>query len=63
MKILKKEKGFTLMELLIGLSIIGIILVIIIGSFMDYKETPKKDNQKLKPSVTVEQPLKKDNSL
>ena len=42
LKILKKKKGFSLLEVLVAVSIIGIITAIAIPAFQDYRATASK---------------------
>ena len=58
MKLLKKVKGFTLIELMIVIAIIGICVAIGTSSFMAYKR--KQEELKLKEvPLTTEQVLPK----
>ena len=63
MKLLQKTKGFTLIELVIIIIIIGILLAIAIPNFLSFREKRKAEAEKLKPSVTVEETVNKNRSL
>jgi prepilin-type N-terminal cleavage/methylation domain-containing protein len=63
MKLLQKTKGFTLIELVIIIIIIGILLASAIPNFLSFREKRKAEAEKLKPSVTVEETVNKNRSL
>jgi len=63
MKLLKKVKGFTLIEVMIVLAIIGILTAIVVPNFIAYKEKKEKEAKQLKPATQVEQTVNKDGSL